>query len=55
MQFKGEEANEFLKQHKGAENFLSNYLVDSSNNLDVSKIEVISLKYPYMEFSWISF
>jgi hypothetical protein len=51
MWFKGEEANEFMKQHKGGEKFLSNYLVDSGSNPSVSKIEVNSLKYPYKEFS----
>jgi hypothetical protein len=53
VQFKSEEANEFLKQHKGGKNYLSNYLVDPSNNPSVSKIEVSTLKYPYREFSWL--
>jgi hypothetical protein len=53
MQFKGKEANEFLKQHKGGEIFLSNYLVDPNNNTSASKIEVRSFKHPYREFSWL--
>jgi hypothetical protein len=53
MQFKGEEANEFLKQHKGGEKFLSNYVVNPNNNSSASKIEVSLLKYPYREFSWL--
>jgi len=51
MRFKGEEANEFLKQHKGGEQILSNYLVDPSNKPSVSKIEVSSLKYPCKDFA----
>jgi hypothetical protein len=53
MQFKGKEAHEFLKQHKGGEELLDKYLADPSNNTSASKIEVSSLKYPYKEFSWL--
>jgi len=53
MQFKGEEANEFLKQQKGGEELLHKYLVDPRNNTNASKTEVSSLKYPYKEFSWL--
>jgi hypothetical protein len=45
--FKNEEANEFMKQHRGGERFLSNYLVDPGSNPGISRIEVTSLKYPY--------
>jgi hypothetical protein len=30
MQFKGEEANEFLKEHRGGEELLEKYLADPS-------------------------
>jgi hypothetical protein len=51
--FKNEEENEFLKQHRGGEKFLSNYLVDPGSNPSISRIEVTSLKYPYREFAWL--
>jgi hypothetical protein len=53
MRFKSEEANEFLKQHKGGNKFLSNYLEYPTCNLVTSRIKVNSLKYPYKEFSWL--
>jgi hypothetical protein len=52
MQFRGKEADEFLKQHKGGEDLLDKYLVDPRNNTSTSNIEVSSLKYPYKDFSW---
>jgi hypothetical protein len=51
--FKGEEASEFLKEHRGGEELLEKYLVDPRTNTNASKIEVSSLKYPYKEFSWL--
>jgi hypothetical protein len=53
MQFKSEEADEFLKQHKGGNKLLNNYLEDLICNPGTSKIEVNLLKYPYKEFAWI--
>jgi hypothetical protein len=53
MRFKNEEADEFLKQHKGGNRFLSNYLEDPTSNPGTSRIEVTSLKYPYKEFAWL--
>jgi hypothetical protein len=49
--FKNEEANEFMKQHRGGERFLRNYLVNQGSNPGISRIEVASLKYPYREFA----
>jgi hypothetical protein len=43
MQFKVEEDNELLKQHKGGEEILDKYLVDTINNTSSYKIEVSSL------------
>jgi hypothetical protein len=53
MQFKGEEANEFLKEHKGGEELFKKCLDDPRTNTNVTKIEVSSLKYPYKEFAWL--
>jgi hypothetical protein len=53
MRFKSKEADEFLKQHKGGNKFLSNYLEDPTCNPGTSRIEVNSLKYPYREFAWL--
>jgi hypothetical protein len=50
MQFKGKEAHEFFKHHKGGKELLDKILADPSNNTISSKIEVSSLKYPYKEF-----
>jgi hypothetical protein len=51
MQFKSEEANGFLKEHKGVEELLKKYLDDPRADTNAAQIEVSSLKYPYKEFS----
>jgi len=53
MWFKSEEVDEFLKQHKGGNRLLRNYLEDPTCNLGTSRIEVNLIKYPYREFSWL--
>jgi hypothetical protein len=53
MRFKSEEADEFLKQHKGGKKLLSNYLEDPTYNPGTSRIGVNLLKYPYKEFAWL--
>jgi hypothetical protein len=53
LRFKKKEACEFLKQHRGLERFLGNYLVNQGSNPGISRIEVTSLKYPYREFAWL--
>jgi hypothetical protein len=53
LRFKNKEACEFLKQHRGLERFLRNYLVNLGSNPGISRIEVTSLKYPYKEFAWL--
>jgi hypothetical protein len=53
MQFKGEEANEFFKEHIGGEDLLEKYLIDPRVNTNAAKIDVSSLKYSYKEFSWL--
>ena len=40
MQFKSEEAIEFLKERKGGEEFLEKYLVNPRDNTNATKIEV---------------
>jgi hypothetical protein len=42
-----------LKQHKGGNILLRNYLEDPTCNLGTSRIEVNLLKYPYKEFAWL--
>jgi hypothetical protein len=53
MRFKNKKVDEFLKKHKGGNRFLSNYLEDPTSNSSTSRIEVTSLKYPYIEFAWL--
>jgi hypothetical protein len=53
MRFKSEEDDEFMKQHKGWNIPLSNYLEDPTCNPGTSRIKVSSLKYLYKEFSWL--
>jgi hypothetical protein len=53
MWFKSKEIDEFLKQHKGGNRLLSNYLEDTTCNPSTYRIEVNSFKYPYKEFSWL--
>jgi hypothetical protein len=53
MQFKNEEANEFLKEHRGGAELLEKYLANPRANTNSSQIEVSSLKYPYKEFTWL--
>ena len=51
MRFKSEEVDEFLKQNKGGNKLLSNYLEYPTYNLGTSRIKVNLLKYPYRDFS----
>jgi hypothetical protein len=53
LRFKNEEVDEFMKQHKGGERFIRNYLEDPSSKPGSPRIEVNSLKYPYKEFAWL--
>jgi hypothetical protein len=53
MWFKNEEDDEFMKQHKGGNRFLRNYLEDPTSNPKTSRIEVTSLKNLYREFAWL--
>jgi hypothetical protein len=45
MQFKNEEANEFLKEQRGVD-LLKSYLANPRATTNASQIEVSSSKYP---------
>jgi hypothetical protein len=49
MQFKNEESDEFLKEHRGGENLLKNYLSNPRVDSNSAHIEVSSSKYPYVK------
>jgi hypothetical protein len=53
IRFKSEEVDEFMKQHKGENILLRNYLEDPTCNPSTYIIEVNLLKYPYKEFDWL--
>jgi hypothetical protein len=53
MRFKSQKDDEFMKQHKGGNKLLRNYLEDPTCNPGTSRIEVNLIKYPYREFSWL--
>jgi len=53
MQFKNKEVDECLKKHRGGDRFLRKYLEDPTSNLDASRIEVTTLKYPFKKFAWL--
>jgi hypothetical protein len=54
LTFKGEDCRDFLKKHNNGLNLLPEYLENSVSILvDITRIQVDSLKNPYQEIAWL--